>query len=318
MTLRQGIRRGLVRFGLARPKTVIIIAMLAPLDEIVPGAEVWGCNRSYLWQTTDPDIWAAKDAGLIRGNENRQKLDRLFFFDDVEQISGASHPEFAKHAADLDIPVITKMHYPEIPKSVAFPLQEVLEKFRLLPPGLGKLTLNEILTKARVYFTSSIAYMVAQAIYEEFDTIVIHRMQVNPHSMEYLGQKSCQDFWLGMAIGRGIRLMISEDSYLCGPDPWEPGLYGYVNQHAIEAIDWIRGNAVAQVLRIDHKFSWSKDLPPETIMGDGEKDILPELSLKGLVLRSTYNPAIETTEDEKWSASAGQTQPQSSGNTQGA
>lgn len=248
-------------------KTVVITGLFAPfqwkLDDV--HVEIWGCNRSYIYQNDIPE---------------HPDLTRLFFFDNLARLKYYGHEDFVKHIVALNIPVITKHHYPEIPLSRPYPLQELLEEFRLLPPQDKKLSINELLRRGRPYFTSTIAYMVAMAIYEGFEQILVHRMQVYTVNAEYFEQKACINFWLGIAVGRGIDLMLSEDSHLCRASPWEPNLYGYIEngKEQIHALDWVFSNAAQTVLRFEHKFHWCPDLPREMAMGSGEESILPSLT----------------------------------------
>ena len=250
-------------------KTVVITGLFAPfqwkLDDV--DVEIWGCNRTYIYQN---DVSEHPD------------LTRLFFFDALERLEHYGHKDFVKHVAALKIPVITKRHYPEIPLSEAYPLQEIMEEFRLLPKTDKKLSINELLRRGKPYFTSSIAYMVAMAIYEGYDHIVVHRMQVFSQSSEYFEQKACINFWLGIAVGRGCNLLISSDSHLCRGHPWEPNLYGYIepSQGSIDVISWIFSNAAQMAMRIEHEFHWCPDLPREMAMRVGEKSILPDITVK--------------------------------------
>ncbi len=270
-------------------KTVVITGLFAPfqwkLDDDVD-VEIWGVNRTYIYQNDVPE---------------HPDLTRLFFFDSLEKLKFYGHKDFAKHVSALNIPVITKCHYPEIPLSEAFPLQEIMEEFRLIPKQSEKLSINELLRRGKPYFTSSIAYMVAMAIYEGFDHIVIHKMQVYTQSTEYLEQKACINFWLGIAIGRGCRLLISDDSHLCKAHPWEPSLYGYIAspQADIEAIGWIFSNAACTAMRFEHTFDWCPDLPREMAMGDGEESILPSLTVKPDVFIETPLANIERPKENK-------------------
>ena len=253
-------------------KTVVITGLFAPfqwkLDTV--DVEVWGCNRTYIYQNDIPE---------------HPDLTRLFFFDSLARLEHYGHKDFVKHVAALNIPVVTKRHYPEIPLSEAFPLQAIMEEFRLLPKQSEKLSINELLRLGKPYFTSSVAYMVAMALYEGFDRIVLNKMQVYAQSTEYFEQKACINFWLGIAIGRGCDLLISADSHLCRAHPWEPNLYGYVEPTQIntDVTDWLFSDAATKAMKLKHTFDWSPDLPREMAMGPEEEDILPSLTVSAAV-----------------------------------
>ena len=246
-------------------KTVVLTGLFAPFEHhLGDDVEIWGCNRAYILQQDIPQ---------------NPDLTRLFFFDALERLEYYGHKDFVKHLNDMAIPVVASKHYPQIPLSTEFPLQEVMEEFRLLLPHKEKLSLSELMRQGKPYFTSTVTYMMALAIYEGFERVLLHRMQVFPQSVEYFEQKACMNFWCGIAIGRGIDFLISEDSHICTSHPWEPPLYGYIHPHQIATVDWIFSNAVQTALKYEHKFSWSKDLDAERCVGPGEKDILPERTM---------------------------------------
>jgi len=243
-------------------KTVIIVGLYAPFDDDPGDAEVWGCNRSYIHQCEDPNEWADGKPARFPKKEGRPSLDRLFFFDNLNILEEHGHKDFIEHVNKLDIPVITKKHDPRIPKSEAYPLGDILKSVRLLPKDSDG-SLQDILNRGHPYFTSTISYMIAQAIYEGFDHIIVHRMQVAPHSCEYYEQKACINFWMGICIGRGIQFSTSNDSYLGKPHPWEPPLYGYVIQKSADLASHMLGDVTKNIMRLETSFHWSKDLGPE-------------------------------------------------------
>ncbi len=242
----------LAKRHLVQPRACFLVGLAGPFGREVPGknTEVWGCNRAYKFYEPHGDLPAI--------------LTRLFFFDHVDALREA-HPDFTEHLRDLDIPVECKVPVPEIPKSRAYPLQEVMEYFGLIEPG-KRHTLAELLTEGEPYFTSSITYMIALAIYEGFDTIVLHRFQLGPRSTEYFEQKACINYWVGRALGEGVKIGRSADSLVTRPHPWEPPLYGYINQASYPMIDAILVGCVNVIYRtVPNCLSWSIDLPRELI-----------------------------------------------------
>lgn len=186
-------------------RRVVIAGMFAPYPGPFDGVEVWGLNRTYVHQTN---------------------MARVYFLDSLA--SFAVHPEFIENINGLGVPVYCQRHYEEIPLSREYPLEEVTQ-------ALG----------GRHYYTSTIAYMIAHAIYEGVDEITLHRLLVSQASAEYMTQKSCLDYWCGVAIGKGIKLRISEDSDLCRPVPWESPLYGYEGNTRF----WDANNTIVSAFR---------------------------------------------------------------------
>ena len=81
-------------------------------------------------------------------------------------------------AMDLGIPYIDLENYP---------LQEIIDYF------------------ATDYFSSTVDYAIALAIYERFSEINLYGVNMSNLS-EYSYQKPGVDFWCGVAIGKGINL----------------------------------------------------------------------------------------------------------------
>ncbi len=183
-----------------------------------PEKDIWGVNRAYV---------------------KTPRLSRLYFFDSPALMRHYGHEDFMQHAADLDIPVWATKHYEEIPLSKAFPIRAVEEHFGLPESN----------------FTSTIAYMLAHAIYEGYEQIIIHKMLMSPGSLEYYCQKAGLDFWCGIAIGRGIALVKDRQSFLCAPHLWEPGLYGYQISDMAQEHSMILHKALAQICRTPFVFS---------------------------------------------------------------
>ena len=154
------------------------------------------------------EVWAVN-----RAFRHQPNATRLYFMDDLE----AFEFEFAHEVAELDIPVVCRRHVDMIPRSEPYPLAEILDAFG----GIQ-------------YFTSTTAYMLADAIRLGFEDITLHRFMEFPHAEDYAPQKPCLDFWCGMALGRGIRLRTNQASWLCKPLPEEPALYGYQRRKELE------------------------------------------------------------------------------------
>lgn len=87
--------------------------------------------------------------------------------------------------------------YPEVPKAVRFPREEIVEK--LLP--------NLVVDSERGrkdYFTSTIAYGFALAIYLGYKEVHTYGIELADEE-EYREQQPAAQFWTGVAVGRGIK-----------------------------------------------------------------------------------------------------------------
>ncbi len=99
------------------------------------------------------------------------------------------------------IPVYMEKHYDDVPMSVRYPYEEINDWVGELDPC------------GREYFTNSVSYMIALAIYEGFDVIHLYGVDMAVGS-EYEMQRPSCEFWIGIAKGQGIKLYIPNQSDL--------------------------------------------------------------------------------------------------------
>ena len=114
---------------------------------------------------------------------------------------------------NTNLPVYMQMKVPQIKESITFPLKEV--------QGMVK---NERLSK---YFTSTIAFMIAHAVYtNEYDLIDLYGVHMSS-TEEYGEQRQSCEAWLSFAEGRGIETTVAHESeiFRC------PNMYGYQQEN---------------------------------------------------------------------------------------
>lgn len=186
-------------------KTCIIVCCAGAYeDSKKDGEEIWACTTAFRKPTYQKDI------------------DRLYFMDPLSEFV-EKYPTFVEEVNALECPVYCLKHYPEIPDSIAYPLEDVAGDFGI------------------AYFTSSISYMIAHAIHEGFDRIVLHKVNSIIGSAEYLHQKDCHEFWCGVAMGLGVEI-VTRDSFLLRPHEWCAPIYGYTRREgeneANDALRW--------------------------------------------------------------------------------
>lgn len=170
-----------------------------------PTWEIWGMNQLY---------------------RHIPRADRWFDLHwnwDQELVPGTDHEGWIR---DSGIPVYMTKHHEGLPTSTRFPIEALMEHFA----GVD-------------YFTSSVAHMMALAIWE-IDRMVDERMRTIPCETaaegmriarelygqytiglfgidlvvgeEYFWQKACAEFWVGTAaLGRGITVYVPTESALC-------------------------------------------------------------------------------------------------------
>lgn len=90
----------------------------------------------------------------------------------------------------LGCPLIGPYKYAEIPKSEAFPIKEVVKKFGL------------------PYFTNTISYMIAYALLQGAEEIDIYGVN-QASSSEYFYEKAGVEYWIGIATGLGVKVIIN-------------------------------------------------------------------------------------------------------------
>ena len=172
-------------------KRVALVGFAASSLHLVPWQdptiELWGLNQSYIHFERRPDRW--------------------FEIHRAEAREDAAVPSYLSDLKEIGCPLYMIQAEVDFPTSVAYPLDRVRDA---VPPLYQR------------YFTSGVSYMVALAIAEGFEEIGLYGIDCATGS-EYASQKPCLEAWLGLAAGRGIRVVIPQESALFKT----PALYGY-------------------------------------------------------------------------------------------
>jgi hypothetical protein len=150
--------------------------------------------------------------------------DRVFHMDDVrvQEIRAAADPQgniapLLEWIKRSKVPVVTSRKHPDYPALEEFPLAAVINRF------------------GQAYFNSTAAYAIAYAMF-----IGVKRLSVfgfdytypNAHHAEK--GRACVEFWLGMAIARGVDVRIPRVSSLMdGCHTQSEKLYGYDTREVI-------------------------------------------------------------------------------------
>lgn len=173
---------------------------LAPYDD--KSVEIWGLNEAHR------QPWMRR---ITRWFQIHQRWD----FTKQNNESYRDHWEWLQKEQPFPIYMIEKAQ--DIPSSVEFPLEEICEKF-LSNVRRGKDWKEAVINK---YFTSSFAYMCSMALYEGFKRIEIYGFEMATDT-EYRYQKGSTEFWIGLAAGLGVEVLVTEDCQLV-----QGKLYGY-------------------------------------------------------------------------------------------
>lgn len=139
-----------------------------------PEYEIWGLNQVNRW-IPRADRWF----------ENHREWNTYV-------VEGTDYKEFL---TTLPIPVYMSYPDPIIPNAMQYPKDKLVETFGL------------------EYLTSTIAQMLALAIYEEFTEIGLYGIDLVVGD-EYSYQRPCAEFWLGIAHAKGINVRLPHSSAL--------------------------------------------------------------------------------------------------------
>jgi hypothetical protein len=164
---------------------------------------------------------------------------------------------YTRWLASCRTPIYMQEHYPEVPSSVKYPLEQV--SFGL----------------HRKYFTSHLAYMIALALYEGVTHLGFFGVNYSP-DCEYGTQRGSGEYWMGRAEALGVHLVLPDACTLLA-DP--VNLYGY-NSHDAEGLllpaytkrVWTMPDpsAVAKSVPVDVN---GREIMPESVRRDAEQEL---------------------------------------------
>lgn len=135
------------------------------------------------------EFWALGD---MFGSVPMQKISRWFEIHSREEndkhIIRYTNQSQIEALKSLTIPVYMQEHYRDIPASIPYPLEEMANQYRDL-------------------FRSTVDYMMALAIHENYDEIHMYGINMSTDG-EYASQRPSLYYWLGQAEGRGIKIFL--------------------------------------------------------------------------------------------------------------
>lgn len=195
------------------PKHVAILGLGPSLTQYLEITKRLG-GRSRLCD----EVWSINALGDVFAS------DVVFHMDDVriQEIRAEAAPK-SNIAAMLGWlkghpgPIITSRAHPDYPGLVEFPLQDVLN-------NLG-----------HDYFNSTAAYAIAFAIHIGVEKISLFGMDFTyPNAHDAEKGRACVEFWLGVAVARGIKLSLPKTTTLMDAmNTRAARLYGYDTQDVV-------------------------------------------------------------------------------------
>jgi hypothetical protein len=179
---------------------VAIIGMAPSKDEAPygdPSWEFWGLNNLYQWL---PGVKFNRwfEIHELSINPITHKILRK----GLSQWRGLLINEYLGNLQSLNIPIYMQDKCQVVSNAITYPLDNIIDEF-------GR------------YFTSTHSWMLALAISMKFKTIGIYG--VDKLEDEYKDSRSCFEYLLGMAKGRGIEVVIAKSCPLLKCDK----LYGF-------------------------------------------------------------------------------------------
>lgn len=251
------------------------------------GTYVYTCARKGDRRLVADETWAVVAmAGVVQH-------DRLYLMDDIP---GILEPTLAHDVCmqgmwgwlkDHPGPIYTSKAYPEYPGTIDYPLAEVIEAVGV------------------PYFSTSVAYAVGDAI--RLGDLGLEEIQLYGCDFTYPDKhvseagRACVEFLLAIAIQRGIKVVIAEDSTLMDVSEPKRKLYGYIAAPKINmrAIDEEKIEAVASPPAAEQP---KTELPKAAPRARGKKSskalkLLADLHAEGVKL---LKEGIKTKKPAAW------------------
>jgi hypothetical protein len=218
-----------------KPRKIAIIGkapssmMMAPYDD-----EEW-------------EVWSINDS-MYR--KMIKRCDRQFELHNIELTKQPGYDDYYDWLKATDVPVYVNADYPEIKSRVIFPRYEIVERFPIFRQQKhGDKTY--FVEKGCTYYTNSISYLIALAIYEltgvEKDSwIGLWGVDMAQHGKmlksEFAHQRPSCELFVGAAIGAGINVVIPDEcDLLKTKNMYGFDTYGEMQKKCITRINELEG-----------------------------------------------------------------------------
>lgn len=182
------------------------------------------------FERDDCDIWVfneAPTAEWVKRADATLQMHNEAIWRNPMNVNDTGHFEWLKSQDAVE--VIMQEVYPEVPRSSKYPLDDVLGQ-------VANFIVND---KPYRYFTSSPAYALALGVQKGYKRIEIYGVEMATDT-EYRYQRDGVAFWLGVAAGKGIEVVMQTESFFKAP------LYGYTADVSIPISVYEETRAKAQ------------------------------------------------------------------------
>jgi hypothetical protein len=176
-----------------------------------------GTREDFDWSRSDCDVYtfneAASVGSWVQWTSAVFQMHIPAIWKNPLNRNDKDHFEWLKGENNPPIYMLEK--YDGIPQAIAYPLREVVDNllanFRHTPSVTWR---ND-----DGYFTSTVAYAIALGIYKGYTAIEFYGVEMAINT-EYLYQRPCVAFWIGLAIGKDIKITFNGSMF-------DSPLYGY-------------------------------------------------------------------------------------------
>lgn len=201
------------------------------------------------WEDESFDVWGLAWRSLKR-------CDAYFDIHPIDDTRQKVQQNYVGRLASLKKPIYLQTKHPAIPNSVRYPIEDVIKFLQSGDPYANG-----------DYFASSIAYMLALAIYKGYHEIHLYGIDLLCVD-EYAFQRPNAEYLVGLARGLGIKVYIPTESAMCK----FPLRYGYDREQET-------GILTKEILvdRIKAYKNKQEDAKCMSYMADGAAQALEEL-----------------------------------------
>ena len=140
---------------------------------------------------TDGEVWGVNDAFLRTKCDKCFHMHNLDVFGKTEKTASSTRIIVERMKKEKDMEFFTIEEYKPIPNAKIYPLDDIINYFK------------------SNYFSSTIDYMLAYAIYKGATKIRLIGVNMSVMNEEYYSQKPSAEYWIGLAEGRGIEVELN-------------------------------------------------------------------------------------------------------------
>jgi len=158
--------------------------------------DVWTFNEAY---GSPADKWCSYSTGIMQ-------IHKPVIWRTTQNRNDPKHYEWLQNQDEVTVWMQEK--YDDVPMSRRYPLDEIKAAY------------------PRAYFTSSVAYAVALAVYLEYKRIEIYGVEMETQT-EYGHQRNGVAYWIGFAEGKGIEVEMNAKGF------FDTVLYAYEGEARI-------------------------------------------------------------------------------------